>query len=142
MTGHVGAFYFIGNKIITNDIPVEKGNEYGDYINYSSHWDLWRAFVAEYAEYDFLDYDYFPRGRVIYDKANEKFILYVDAKLNSEKYIRKIEKQYLLDAGYYVQGVDEHYQSQQPMEDMDDDELEEDFIFEAPLEEYLKRETY
>ena len=41
-----------------------------------------------------------------------------------------------------MQGVDEHYQSQQPMEDMDDDELEEDFIFEAPLEEYLKRETY
>lgn len=138
----VGAFYFIGNKIISNDIDVRDGEEYGDYVNYSSHWDLWRAFLKEYPEYKYLDYDYFPRGRVIFDKKNWKYILYIDNKLNTPKYLDKIESQYRLRKGTYEIGKDEHYDSTQPIDDVDDEELERDVIFSESLNHYVKRETY
>lgn len=140
--GRVGAFFFIGNHIISNDIDREQGDKYGDYINYSSHWDLWRAFVKLYPEYESLDYDYFPRGRVVYSMKEGIYILYVDSKLNGGKYIDKIKSQYQLEPGKYKQEFDEHYQSQQPIEDIDDEEITEDVIFTESLDKYVTRETY
>lgn len=138
----VGAFYFIGNKIISNDTDLRNGEEYGGFVNYSSHWDLWSAFLKEYPEYKSLDYDYFPRGRVIFDKKKWKYILYLDDKLKSPKYLDKIERQYNLRKGSYEIGKDEHYQSLQPEYDIDDDELEDDVLFEESLDHYVNRETY
>ena len=138
----VGAFYFIGNKIVSNDADMRDGESYGGYVNYSSHWDLWSAFLKEYPEYEFLDYDYFPRGRVIFDRNKWKYILYIDPKLNNPKYLNKIESQYHLNKDAYEIGKDEHYQSQQQPHDVDDDELEDDVIFTESLDHYIKRETY
>lgn len=142
MEEHVGAFFFIGDHIITNDTPISKANIYGDYKNYSSHWDLWRALLTRYPEYEYMDYDYFPRGRVIFDIKASKCILYIDPKLEDNKFISKIENRYCLIPGQYNQGYDEHYQSLQPVEDIDPDELDEDVIFAEPLDKYVKRETY
>lgn len=138
----VGAFYFIGNKIITNDIDVRNGESYGGYVNYSSHWDLWRAFLREYPEYKGLNYDYFPRGRVVFDGNTHKYILYIDPKLNSDKYLSKIKSHYRLASGSYVLGDDEHYSSEQPEDDIDDEELEDDVLFTESLDHYVERETY
>ena len=74
----VGAFYFIGNKIISNSVPLKDGDTYGDFTNYSSHWDLWKSLVREYPEYKYFDYDYYPRGRVVFDRKRWKYILYID----------------------------------------------------------------
>lgn len=138
----VGAFYFIGNKIISNDADVRDAESYGDFVNYSSHWDLWNAFVKAYPEYDELDYDYFPRGRVIFDRGQHKYILYIDPKLNSSKYINKIKSRYGLSSGAFRLGDDEHYSSQQPVSDIDDEELESDVIFHESLDHYVTRDTY
>lgn len=138
----VGAFFFIGDHIISNDIETEQGDTYGDYINYSSHWDLWRTFVEQYPEYECLDYDYFPRGRVVYNVKRGKYILYADPKINDRKYIDKIEKQFCIKPGSYEIGFDEHYQSLQPVEDIDDNELTEGVIFAESLDKYVSRETY
>ena len=138
----VGAFYFIGNKIVSNDIDVRDADEYGGFKNYSSHWDLWRAFLKEYPEYSSLDYDYFPRGRVIFDKEKYKYILYIDPKLNAPEYLDKIKAQYRLSSGSFLFGDDEHYVSQQPKEDIDPDELDDDVIFHESLNHYVKRDTY
>lgn len=138
----VGAFYFIGNKIISNDIDVRDADEYGGFKNYSSHWDLWRAFLKEYPEYDSLDYDYFPRGRVVFDGNKHKYVLYLDSKLTEPKYLNKIKSQYRLSSGSFIFGDDEHYTSQQPIDDIDDDELDDDVIFHESLDHYIKMETY
>lgn len=138
----VGAFYFIGNKIISNDKDVREADSYGGYVNYSSHWDLWRAFLREYPEYDFFDYDYFPRGRVVFDSNKHKYVLYIDPKLNSPKYLDKIKSRYHLTSGSFIFGDDEHYVSQQPEDDIDDEELDNDVIFNESLDYYVDRETY
>lgn len=138
----VGAFYFVGDKIISNSIDISDGDNYGDFVNYSSHWDLWKAFLKEYPEYKYLDYDYFPRGRVVFDKKQWKYILYIDHKIRDRKYLEKVESQYNLRKNSYVIGEDEHYQSQQPVHDIDDDELDDDVIFTESLDHYVERDTY
>lgn len=138
----VGAFYFIGNHIVSNNIDMRDGDSYGDYVNYSSHWDLWKSFLRVYPEYKYLDYDYFPRGRVVFDKKNWKYVLYIDDKIKSKEYLDKIETHYNLSKGSYEFGNDEHYQSTQTVEDIDPDELEDDVIFNESLDYYIKRDTY
>lgn len=81
--------------------------------------------VNDYPEYDFLDYDYFPRGRVVYNLNKEQCILYLDHKIRSQEYIDKIKSVFGFDDSF-VFGEDEHYQSQQPIEDIDPEELERD----------------
>ena len=138
----VGAFYFIGNKIISNSVPLKDGDTYGDFTNYSSHWDLWKSLVREYPEYKYFDYDYYPRGRVVFDRKRWKYILYIDPKLNSPKYLDKIESAYGLRKGSYEIGKDEHYQSLQSEDDVDDEELEQDVVFNESLDHYVTRDTY
>ena len=132
--GKVGAFYFLGDHILSNAADVRDAEEYGGFVNYSSHWDLWSAFLRKYPDYKYLDYDYFPRGRIVFDKNIHKYILYIDPKLNSRKYLDKIEDEFGLTRSSYVFGEDEHYRSQQPIDDIDPDEIEDDVIFGESLE--------
>lgn len=125
---NIGVFYFIGNKIISHHISLQNGEKYGENITFSAHWDLWQRFVKDYPEYDFLDYDYFPRGRVVYNLNKEQYILYIDHKIRSQEYIDKIKSVFGFNDNF-VFGEDEHYQSQQPVEDIDPDELDGDHIY-------------
>ena len=122
---NIGVFYFIGNKIISHHTSLQNGEKYGENITFSAHWELWERFVKDYPEYDFLDYDYFPRGRVVYNLNKEQCILYLDHKIRSQEYIDKIKSVFCFDDSF-VFGEDEHYQSQQPIEDIDPEELERD----------------
>lgn len=108
---HVGAFYMIGDTLLSNNVKVSDGDEYGGFVNYSTHWDLWKALCQTYRKLSNYEYDDFPRGRVVFDKTNRKFIIYLDKKLNNPKAIDKICQEYGLGSNYVVNDTDEHYQS-------------------------------
>lgn len=125
---NIGVFYFIGNKIISHHTSLQDGEKYGDNITFSAHWELWERFVKDYPEYKFLDYDYFPRGRVVYNITAQKYILYLDHKTRGQEYIDKLKSVFGFDDNF-IFGEDEHYQSQQPIEDIDPEELDVDCIY-------------
>lgn len=134
----VGAFYIIGGKIASNDVPVRDGESYGDFVNYSSHWDLWKAIQRVHPELRKYDYADFPRGRIVYNKKENKYIMYLDPKLKKTEYINLIKSRYNLRAGSYHFGNDEHYSSRLSPADFT---MKENIVFTKHLSEYVETDT-
>lgn len=137
----IGAFYIVNGDILSNETDVRNGEEYGDFINYSSHWDLWRAAQKYYPILKKVEYDTFPRGRVVYHKATHKYIIYLDPKLNNVLDLELIIDRFSLrDGTYVVDDKDEHYQSSaNPPRNV---YIDESIRFDKSLENYIVRETY
>ncbi len=81
--GEVGIFWFFKGEILPSSVPYTHGEEYGDFINgrsdHCTHWISIRRSVPGAAQYE---YDQVPRGRVIYSKRDDRFLVY-----GSEKFI-------------------------------------------------------
>lgn len=108
----VGVFYYVLKNVLSDDVPVRDGDPYGDFVNYSSHWDLWKELQKTYKSFQRMEYNTFPRGRVVFNKKSYKYIIYLDKKLNTPEIISKIVEQYKLSSGsYIVNDEDEHYKS-------------------------------
>lgn len=137
----VGAFFIVNGDILSNDVAVQDGDEYGNFVNYSSHWDLWRAAQKALPQLRKIDYATFPRGRVVYNKDTRKYIIYIDPKLNNVIDLDIITSQYNLRSGsYIVDDKDEHYRSSDnPPEDV---YIDENIKFDKSLDNYVTRETY
>lgn len=55
-------------------------------------------------------YDYFPRGRVVYNSMNSEFILYANHQFIDKKVIQRIVRKFKLDKGHTViDRTDSHY---------------------------------
>lgn len=137
----VGAFFIVNGDILSNEVDVRDGESYGDFVNYSSHWDLWRAAQRYYPALKNIEYDTFPRGRVVYNSKTRKYIIYIDPKLNNEIDIDLIADRFDLRAGSYViDDSDEHYQSSSnPPSNV---YIDENLRFSKSLDNYVDRETY
>lgn len=137
----VGAFFIVNGDILSNEVDVRDGESYGDFVNYSSHWDLWRAAQRYYPVLRKIEYDTFPRGRVVYNSKIKKYIIYIDPKLNNEIDIDLIADRFDLRVGsYIVDDSDEHYQSSSnPPSNV---YIDESIRFDKSLDNYVKRETY
>lgn len=137
----VGAFFIVNGDILSNEIDVRDGESYGDFVNYSSHWDLWRAAQRQYPDLKSIEYDTFPRGRVVYNKATHKYIIYLDSKLNNEIDIELITDRFDLKSGsYIIDDQDEHYvSSDHPPQDV---YIDENIRFDKDLSEYIQKDTY
>ena len=131
----------MNGDILSNEVDMRHGEEYGDFVNYSSHWDLWRAAQKAYPVLKDIEYDTFPRGRVVYNKNTHKYIIYMDPVLNNEIDIDLITDRFNLRSGsYLVDDKDEHYQSwDNPPRDV---YIDESVRFDKSLDHYVNRETY
>lgn len=137
----VGAFFIVNGDILSNEVDVRDGESYGDFVNYSSHWDLWRAAQKYYPVLRKIEYDTFPRGRVVYNSKIKKYIIYIDPKLNNEIDIDLIADRFNLRVGsYIIDDSDEHYQSSSnPPSNV---YIDENLRFPKSLDHYVDRETY
>lgn len=103
----IGVFFINNNEIILDSIPYEKGRVLNDL--YDSNADHWKFFDSISFKFNTNDYINVPRGRVIYDKANDNGIIYIDrCFLLDEEIINKVIK--LFNIKNYVLKTDIHYQ--------------------------------
>ena len=97
-------FFFVRGELLFHSCFLENGEKYGDFINYPrSHFDVWDELY--YGKYH-VDFDYFPRGRVVYRKTDDTYLIYYDKCL--EQFASLVTDKYLgakIETGY-----DEHYQ--------------------------------
>jgi len=109
----VGVFYIINDEIYSDATTVRNAEAYNNKYTYGVHYDFYYDELAKYYDMPWLndvDYDYYPRGRVIFDKDENKYILYIDPVLNTPKYISMIADEFgLHNGGFYVDTDDEHY---------------------------------
>jgi hypothetical protein len=75
--GEVGIFWFFKGEILPSSVPCKLGEQYGDFINgksdHCTHWNSIRRSAPGAAQYE---YDQVPRGRVVYSKNDDRFLVY------------------------------------------------------------------
>jgi hypothetical protein len=103
LNGYVGLFFVADDGLLLHACSLAAGEPYGDFVNYTeSHDAVWRR---EYFNKYHVDFDYFPRGRIIYNRVADKYKIFYDACANieaNEIYARYTEG----SCGAYL---DEHY---------------------------------
>ena len=111
-TPHVGIFWVVQATedevgLLAAGCPVDQAEAYGDFLTYGpghfETWDTWRRSRAVGpalgATVLFYEYEDWPRGRIVFDRARELFILYADRKLLTPATIARIETHFHLPAG-------------------------------------------
>ena len=111
----VGIFYVIEGKFLSDTTPTKEAEDYGDFKTHvNGHYKVWallKRFV--FPKYKDLDYDYFPRGRVVYNKVQDKYSIYVDkCVMKDKKMVPKIKKEFNLphNKREVIVQFDYHYQ--------------------------------
>jgi hypothetical protein len=123
-TPHVGIFWVVQTtegeaRLLAAGCPLDQAEPYGDCLTYSSGhyetWDHWRrdrtvdpALRALVRSYEYEDW---PRGRIVFDRVPDRFILYADRKLLTPATIARLKTQFHLPTERIEVQSDFHYQS-------------------------------
>lgn len=77
-TGEVGIFWFItSSEILQDSVPFTEGEDDGDFINGpSGHYEYWESLKLKMPVLHSVEYDRVPRGRVVFIKIDETFVVY------------------------------------------------------------------
>ena len=108
----VGLFFVVNNKLLLHSCTLEEAEKYGDFLNYpESHMQIWDKYY--YNKYK-VDFDYFPRGRIIYNIKENIYYIYYDKCLEDsirEMNLIKENKnvKYLKDIHYKCSNCNKNY---------------------------------
>ena len=76
LAGKVGLFFMADGKLLLHTCTLEEAQPYGDFLNYPhSHDDIW---YKQYQHTYHVDFDYWPRGRIIYNTETQTYSLFYD----------------------------------------------------------------
>jgi hypothetical protein len=106
-------------RLLTAGCSMERAESYGDCLTYGpGHYETWsqwrrdrtvdptlRALVRSY------EYEDWPRGRIVFDRPRDVFILYADRKLLIPTMFERIATKFHLPAECIESQSDWHYQS-------------------------------
>ncbi len=115
---YIGIIYCINGEILIDSTPLNKAEKTVDFIDHPrSHHEFWEALqeasISEAIIHELTrrDYDYYPRGRVLYSINNDMFIIYLDkCIINRKDLVEEIVKRMNLPEGKYKVMPDFHYQ--------------------------------
>lgn len=101
----VGLYFYVDDRFVFSGCSLSEAESYGDFLIYSkSHFDVWNSnkLLNMLGK---IPYDFYPRGRIVYRKSDDTFIIYYDMCV--EKELGEIAKEY---EGFNVKFErDEHY---------------------------------
>ena len=97
-------FFFADGELLFHGCSLENAENYGDFLNYPfSHFEIWEK---NYRHKYFVDFDFYPRGRVVYRKTDDTYLIYYDKCM--EPFINAVIAKYT--GKKFEIGYDEHYQ--------------------------------
>ena len=99
----VNLFFKVNNKFLIHKCENEVAEKYGDFLNFpESHMEIWEKF---YAKKYHVDFDYFPRGRVVYNINEKCYYIYHDKCItNLEEILKEYENEkYKICTDYHYQ---------------------------------------
>ena len=75
----VGILWLVGGRLIIDSTPVSQGEPYGEHVGHAaSHVDYWAELQRKGLVPPEVEYEEPPRGRVGYDKREERYWLRAD----------------------------------------------------------------
>lgn len=125
---HVGIFWFVrdGERIamIADKTHLSSAETYGDFLTHpTGHYEFWDSLHRKGpgglmaaglpdapAWHEYEDY---PRGRVVYNCPDNRFTIYVDARLKAPEITDQIVAAFGLSEKNYIIDGDPHYRSSQ-----------------------------
>lgn len=100
----IGIFFLTDKSLLVSSMSLDEAEEYGNFLTYPrGHWEVWEE---EYESVYQKSYDYYPRGRVVYDSSNETFVIYKDSCIPDEALSDLVSG--FQETAYRVE-LDEHY---------------------------------
>lgn len=120
----VGIFWMIGNgepsALLVDRSRLDSAESYGDCLKHAGgHFEIWERLKNRGARFlagqglpsaiAFCEYEDFPRGRVVYRTADERFVIYADRRLHGPDTIRRIAAAFGLTNSRVVVRTDAHY---------------------------------
>lgn len=108
----VGIFW-IDSKgtMFSQSVSLRDAEDYGDFKVFGgSHYDIWKRAVLANPQWQGLEYEEIPRGRVVYEKdpKHPEFVVYMPKQI--VKFKGKVIGKFNLPAGHIrVDTTDEHY---------------------------------
>ena len=100
----VGLFFYVNGEFLFHSCKLADAEHYGDFLIYpESHFDIWEKY---YEDDHKVDFDYHPRGRVVYNKIKDEYIVYYDRCLDKKNISIKLQ----YDDKNVILELDEHYQ--------------------------------
>lgn len=122
--GSVGIFWGIPEPdrswtILADATSLAEAEPYGEFLTHPrGHYEVWsqwqrtrtasrsvRRAIADH------EYEFFPRGRIVYNAVTGIFIMYADRRLQQEVTIAAIASEFGLAAGKFSVHSDAHYRS-------------------------------
>jgi len=112
----IGVFWVIDDKKIDGyREPLESGEDYGDTIQPTfDHFSYWEELILRYPKLKILEYDDIPRGRVVYNKKEKRFLILSSKEVLENKSLIKAISQFFEITGIPKLVWDEHYEINRP----------------------------
>ena len=107
----VGNFFKVKNEFLIDSVEVEDGEPYGDSITYDGHFEYHEKVVPTKPlerRFKVRDYDFYPRGRVVFNTVTNFSRIYVDPCLILDD-INRLVKLFELEGQQVETAGDEHY---------------------------------
>jgi hypothetical protein len=122
----VGIFWLLDGKLIIDATPLSKAEPYGNALGHTtSHIDFWTRLQRTGAVPTEIEYEEPPRGRVVFDRQEQRFHLMADkCILGQRDVVGRIMAAMNLPSGKTTEGRDEHYRCHQclyPVAEDDED---------------------
>jgi hypothetical protein len=110
VTGDVGIFWVDQGQLITAAVPVADGVDDGWFVNgpYDHH-PYWETVQRAHMQLWGVEYDHVPRGRVLFNKAEHRYDVYLDKVLCTNTIKRMILEHFHLPRRQTVFRTDVHY---------------------------------
>ncbi len=105
MNKTVGVFFIVNGKTLLHTCGHDQAEVYGMFLNYPlSHDEVWRK---EHRKQYAVDFDYYPRGRILYDMEHNITRIFHDRCIENEAI------NIASDYEFVELLLDEHYQCHQ-----------------------------
>jgi hypothetical protein len=118
----VGIFWRVGNHLLVERTPLERAEVYGDCLTHPGghyeRWEVWQALGAKRLRTDGFpsqiscsEYDHWPRGRVVYERPSERFVIYADRRLQHPDLVLQLRAAFGLSLASSIVCSDPHYRT-------------------------------
>jgi hypothetical protein len=110
MTGDVGIFWIDRGQLIMAAVPLAEGVDDGLFINgMDDHDPYWETVQRTHTHLWDFEYDQVPRGRVLFNKAEHRFYIYLDKVLCKATIKHMIMGHFRLPPAMTIFQTDLHY---------------------------------
>lgn len=111
-SGKIGIFWEVNGELIfkttmVSDVHSVEGIRDVD----DDHFSYWDQLAISRSDLIMYSYDHFPRGRIVYREADNKFVIFGDrCVLSNKKFIGRLRNEFGLLPRHCVVKSDGHYQ--------------------------------